>query len=94
MISAEKASTPVSVCCALLGVSRSGYYDWERRAPSDRALSDAWLIERIREIWAENRKVLRGDSRAASYAHLDANTSPPSAAADTFTARTTVATTG
>ena len=57
MISAEKASTPVSVCCALLGVSRSGYYDWERRAPSDRALSDAWLIEKIREIWAENRKV-------------------------------------
>lgn len=57
MISAEKASTPVSVCCALLGVSRSGYYDWERRAPSDRALSDAWLIERIREIWTENRKV-------------------------------------
>jgi putative transposase len=56
MISAEKASTPVSVCCAVLGVSRSGYYDWERRAPSDRALSDAWLIERIREIWAENRK--------------------------------------
>ena len=57
MISAEKASTPVSVCCALLGVSRSGYYDWERSAPSDRALSDAWLTERIREIWAENRKV-------------------------------------
>jgi putative transposase len=57
MISAEKASTPVSICCRLLGVSRSGYYDWERRAPSDRALSDAWLVERIREIWAENRKV-------------------------------------
>ena len=57
MISAEKARTPVSVCCALLGVSRSGYYDWERRAPSDRALGDAWLIERIREIWAENRQV-------------------------------------
>jgi putative transposase len=57
MISAEKASTPVSVCCRLLGVSRSGYYDWARRAPSDRALSDAWLIEKIREIWAENRKV-------------------------------------
>jgi putative transposase len=57
MISAEKASTPVSVCCRLLGVSRSGYYDWERRAPSDRALTDAFLIEKIREIWAENRKV-------------------------------------
>jgi putative transposase len=57
MISAEKARTPVSVCCRLLGVSRSGYDDWERRAPSDRALTDAWLIEKIREIWAENRKV-------------------------------------
>ena len=57
MISAEKAGTPISVCCRLLGVSRSGYYDWERRAPSDRALTDAWLIEKIREIWAENRKV-------------------------------------
>jgi putative transposase len=57
MISAEKASTPISVCCRLFGVSRSGYYDWERRAPSDRALTDAWLIEKIRAIWAENRKV-------------------------------------
>jgi putative transposase len=57
MISAEKASTPISVCCRLLGVSRSGYYDWERRAPSDRTLTDAWLIEKIRQIWAENRKV-------------------------------------
>jgi putative transposase len=57
MISAEKASTPVSVCCRLLGVSRSGYYDWERRAPSDRALTDAFLIEKISEIWAGNRKV-------------------------------------
>jgi hypothetical protein len=57
MISAEKARTPVSVCCRLLGVSRSGYYDWERRAPSDRALTDAWLTERIRAIHEAHRKV-------------------------------------
>ena len=57
MISAEKASTPVSVCCRLLAVSRSGYYKWASRAPSDRALTDAWLIEKIRQIHGENRKV-------------------------------------
>src|SRR5437763_6298454 len=54
MISAERARTPVSMACRLLGVSRSGYYDWERSAPSDRELTDAWLIERIRAIHAES----------------------------------------
>ena len=34
----------------MLGVSRAGFYAWERRAPCDRALSDAWLTEKIREI--------------------------------------------
>jgi putative transposase len=57
MISAEKARTPVSVCCRLLEVSRSGYYEWERRAPSDRALTDAWLTEKIRQIHADHREV-------------------------------------
>jgi putative transposase len=56
-ISAEKARTPVSVCCELLGVSRSGFYDWLRRAPSDRALSDAWLTEKIKAIHQANRGV-------------------------------------
>jgi putative transposase len=58
MISAEKATGfPISVACALLGVSRSAYYDWERGAPSDRALTDAWLVEQIKAIHAENRGV-------------------------------------
>ena len=56
-ISAEKARTPVSVCCQLLGVSRSGYYDWLIRPPSERALSDAWLLEKIKEIHAARRGV-------------------------------------
>jgi putative transposase len=58
-ISAEKARTPVSMCCRLLGVSRSGYYDWARRAPSERALGDAWLLERIKAIHAANRGARR-----------------------------------
>jgi putative transposase len=36
IISAERASFPVSVMCEVLGVSRSGYHGWEKRAPSDR----------------------------------------------------------
>ncbi len=58
-ISAEKAhcDESVSLMCELLGVSTSGYYDWAGRVPSDRALTDAWLTEKIHEIWAADRKV-------------------------------------
>jgi putative transposase len=38
--------------CRTLGVNRTSFHDWERRAPSDRALSDAWLTEKIRQIHA------------------------------------------
>ena len=40
----------VSLQCELLGVSESGYWAWAKRAPSDRALYDAWLTERIRAV--------------------------------------------
>jgi putative transposase len=36
--------------CRALGVNRTSFHDWERRAPSDRALSDAWLREKIKQI--------------------------------------------
>lgn len=57
LIAAEKASHPISALCDLLGVSRSGFYAWERRPPSDRELADAWLLEQIKVIHARNRKV-------------------------------------
>jgi putative transposase len=59
MIAAEKAEhhVPIAVSCRLLGVSRSGFHDWATRAPSDRALADAWLTEKIRQIHDDNRKV-------------------------------------
>jgi putative transposase len=41
--------------CRVLGVSRAGFYAWERRAPSDRDLADAWLLEKIREIHSESK---------------------------------------
>jgi putative transposase len=50
---AKKAKEhPVSLQCELLGVSESGYWAWFKRPPSDRALSDAWVTERIRMIHA------------------------------------------
>jgi putative transposase len=50
-ISGERAHCySVSLMCELLGVSESGYWAWCKRPPSDRALSDAWLTERIRAI--------------------------------------------
>ncbi len=57
IVLAEKARTPVSVACELLGVSTSGFYAWARRAPSDRTLTDAWLLEKIKAIHAGNRRV-------------------------------------
>ena len=50
---AKKAKElPVSLQCELLDVSESGYWAWAKRPPSDRALHDAWLTERIRQVHA------------------------------------------
>jgi putative transposase len=57
LISAEKARTPISMSCRLLGVSRSGYYEWAANVPSQRALTDAWLTERICTIHTAHRGV-------------------------------------
>ena len=53
MIAAEKANYPVSLMCRVLEVNRTfSLHDWERRPPSDRALYDAFLLERIKAIHA------------------------------------------
>jgi putative transposase len=56
-IEAEKAHHPISLMCRMLGVSRSGFHAWRHRPPSQRQLSDAWLLERIGQIHRENRGV-------------------------------------
>src|SRR5205814_15796 len=43
---------PVSVMCCALEVNRTSFHDCVRRVPSDRALTDAFLIEKIRAIHA------------------------------------------
>jgi putative transposase len=56
-IAAEKANYPVAVMCRALGVNRTSFHDWERRPPSDRALTDAWLTEKIKQIHEASRSV-------------------------------------
>jgi hypothetical protein len=46
----------VAVTCRVLSVSRSGYYDWLHRPPSDRDLEDAYLANTIADIHADSRR--------------------------------------
>lgn len=56
-IAAEKANYPVSLMSRVLGVNRTAFHAWERRPPSQRAMEDAFLTERIRKIHGDNRGV-------------------------------------
>jgi putative transposase len=48
---------PVELSCQVLGVSRSGYYAWSRRAPSEASRRRTELTEQIRQIHGESREV-------------------------------------
>jgi putative transposase len=54
-VAAHAAQHPVALSCRVLGVARSGYYAWRRRAPSARAQTDERLTERIRAIHRTSR---------------------------------------
>jgi putative transposase len=56
-IAAEKAAHSIKVMCRVLEVSRSGYHAWTQRPPSLRALEDARLSDRIRELHRKRRGV-------------------------------------
>ena len=48
---------PVRRMCALLGISRSGYYAWKKRKPSQRAKRNEELVEEIRKIHKKSRAI-------------------------------------
>jgi transposase InsO family protein len=54
-IRAEKAFFKVAVLCRLLGVTRQGYYAFEKRRRGPRVRCDELLRERIRRLHAESR---------------------------------------
>jgi putative transposase len=53
-VNANQADAKVATMCRVLQVSTSGYYAWRDRAPSHRALANAVLSERIRQVHADS----------------------------------------
>jgi len=58
------------VICRALGVNRTSFHARERRPPSDRALQDAWLTEKIRQIHVASRGVY-GSPRSHAELRLE-----------------------
>jgi putative transposase len=55
-IAAEKARYPVRLLSRCLGVTRSGFYAWQRRTPSLRSREDLLLTRRLRLVHAIHRR--------------------------------------
>jgi putative transposase len=55
-IAAEKAHYPVRTLCRCLGVTRSGFYAWQRRPPSPRSVEDVRLLHRLRLVHTIHRR--------------------------------------
>jgi len=52
---------PVENIFKVLGVSKSGYYSWNRRKPSRRALHNLALIEQIKITLPEQEKIRQSE---------------------------------
>jgi putative transposase len=55
-IAEHEARFGVSEMCSVLGVSRSGYYDWSARPESHHATQDRELLDVITEVFNQERK--------------------------------------
>jgi putative transposase len=55
-IEKQQKAWPITLMCGVLGVSRSGYYDWTARDLREGIRSNIALDKRIREIFAGHRQ--------------------------------------
>lgn len=51
LVKANRAQFSARILCETLGVSHSGYYDWAKRAPRQRAVTNCRLTEQIMIIY-------------------------------------------
>jgi putative transposase len=61
------AHIDVAVACRVLGVSRSGYYDWLGRPPSLRQEENTLLGKLIEKIHDDSRKTYGGSAAAHAF---------------------------
>ena len=55
LIHHHEAEHTVTLMCRVLTVSRSGYYDWRGRPPSERAQANAQLAADVHRVYAQNK---------------------------------------
>jgi putative transposase len=53
----HRTSFPIERMCRVLGVSRSGFYAWQRRRPCDRARATELVIEHIHAVHRASRAI-------------------------------------
>lgn len=70
-VSEHEGTYPVTTICRVLGVSRSGYYDWRGRPPAARTLDDAYLTQTIKELHEESRQIYGAPRIHADLVELD-----------------------
>ena len=70
-IESQKARHSVPRLCRMLGVSRSGYYAWRSRPPSERDSFDAVLVHKIETIHRQSRSTYGAPRIHAELRALD-----------------------
>jgi putative transposase len=56
MIRTLSVEYAIKECCEALGVSRSGYYQWQKAEPTQREQEEAELVKQIGRVFAANKE--------------------------------------
>lgn len=71
----NEINRPVRRLCDVLGVSRSGYYDWLHRSPSKRECENAHLLMKIKTLYMQHKGRYGAPRIHAALTHQGTHTS-------------------